>query len=256
VCSYRQASCPYNTNITKKMPQFLSACGHAHAGIVLLQEKIIYLEVENSMEDLVIRGSGGLAREIAFLIERINQEKPTWNLLGYIDLKDIGEVKYGYEVLGDDSWLERAKKVNCVIAIGDSKTRFKVYQQIKNYSLNFPNLIHPLAIIGKDMEMGNGNIITGSARFTVGIHIGNFCLFNGFCTIGHDTVIKDFVSVMTFSAISGNVVVNTRSFIGSGAILIPGITIGKETMVGAGAVVLKNVKDGCTVFGNPAKIVY
>jgi len=37
------------------------------------------------MEDIVIRGSGGLAREIAFLIERINQEKPKWNLLGYID---------------------------------------------------------------------------------------------------------------------------------------------------------------------------
>jgi acetyltransferase-like isoleucine patch superfamily enzyme len=61
---------------------------------------------------------------------------------------------------------------------------------------------------------------------------------------------------MSFTAISGNVVVNAISFIGTGAILIPGITIGKEAIIGAGAVVLKNVKDGCTVFGNPAKIVY
>jgi hypothetical protein len=95
------------------------------------------------MEDIVIRGSGGLAREIAFLIERINQEKPKWNLLGYIDIEDVGKIKYGYEVLGDDSWFEKTKNVSCVIAIGDSNARFKVYQQIRKYNLNFPNIIHP-----------------------------------------------------------------------------------------------------------------
>jgi len=183
------------------------------------------------MEDIVIRGSGGLAREIAFLIERINQEKPKWNLLGYIDIKDLGEVKYGYEVLGDDSWFEKNENINCVIAIGE-------------------------AIMGKDIEMGYGNIVTSPSGFTAGICIGNFCLFNGLCTIGHDVVVKDFVSLMTFTAISGNVVINTKSFIGTGAILIPGITIGKEAIVGAGSIVLKNVKNSCTVFGNPAKIVY
>jgi sugar O-acyltransferase (sialic acid O-acetyltransferase NeuD family) len=208
------------------------------------------------MEDIVIRGSGGLAREIAFLIERINQEKAKWNLLGYIDIKDIGEVKYGYKVLGDDSWFEKTKNVSCVIAIGDSNARFEVYQQIRKYNLNFPNIINSKAIIGKDIEMGYGNIITRSSCFTVEIHIGNFCLFNGLCSIGHDVIIKDFVSLMPLTVISGNVLINTKSFIGTGAILIPGITIGKETIVGAGAVVLKNVKDGCTVFGNPAKIVY
>jgi len=208
------------------------------------------------MKDIVIRGSGGLAREIAFLIERINQEKAKWNLLGYIDIKDMGKVKYGYEVLGDDSWFEKTKNINCVIAIGDPNARFKVYQQIRHYNLNFPNIIHPKAIMGKDIEMGYGNIITSPSGFTAGISIGNFCIFNGLCIIGHDVVIKDFVSLMTFTAISGSVVINTKSFIGTGAVLIPGIIIGKESIVGAGAVVLKNVKDGCTVFGNPAKIVY
>jgi len=176
--------------------------------------------------------------------------------MGYIDIKDLGEVKYGYEVLGDDSWFEKNENINCVIAIGDSKARFKVYQQIRKYHLNFPNIINPKAIMGKDIEMGYGNIVTSPSGFTAGICIGNFCLFNGLCTIGHDVVIKDFVSLMTFTAISGNVVINTKSFIGTGAILIPGITIGKEAIVGAGSIVLKNVKNSCTVFGNPAKIVY
>lgn len=42
--------------------------------------------------------------------------------------------------------------------------------------------------------------------------------------------------------------------IGTNATLLPGITIGENAMVGAGAVVTKDVKDGETVIGNPARI--
>lgn len=43
--------------------------------------------------------------------------------------------------------------------------------------------------------------------------------------------------------------------IGSGAVILPGITIGAGALVGAGAVVTKNVPDNAIVTGNPAKIV-
>ena len=43
--------------------------------------------------------------------------------------------------------------------------------------------------------------------------------------------------------------------IGSGAVLLCGITIGKNAMIGAGSVVTKDVPDGATVAGNPARIV-
>ncbi|MBI5613623.1 N-acetyltransferase [Candidatus Gottesmanbacteria bacterium] len=43
--------------------------------------------------------------------------------------------------------------------------------------------------------------------------------------------------------------------IGAGAVILPGITIGKNAMVGAGAVVTKDVPDNTTVIGNPAKIL-
>ncbi|MCK4446575.1 MAG: transferase, partial [Candidatus Marinimicrobia bacterium] len=36
-------------------------------------------------KDIIIIGAGGHAKEIAYLIEDINMEKKTWNLLGYID---------------------------------------------------------------------------------------------------------------------------------------------------------------------------
>jgi UDP-2-acetamido-3-amino-2,3-dideoxy-glucuronate N-acetyltransferase len=43
--------------------------------------------------------------------------------------------------------------------------------------------------------------------------------------------------------------------IGSGAVLLCGITIGKDAMIGAGSVVTKDVPDGATVAGNPARLV-
>lgn len=43
--------------------------------------------------------------------------------------------------------------------------------------------------------------------------------------------------------------------LGSGVVVLPGITIGEGALVGAGAVVTKNVPDRATVIGNPARIV-
>lgn len=41
--------------------------------------------------------------------------------------------------------------------------------------------------------------------------------------------------------------------IGAGAIILPGCEIGDNVIVGAGTVITKNVRDGATVVGNPAR---
>ena len=43
--------------------------------------------------------------------------------------------------------------------------------------------------------------------------------------------------------------------LGTGAVILCGITIGKEAMVGAGAVVTKDVPDHAVVAGVPAKVM-
>ena len=42
-------------------------------------------------------------------------------------------------------------------------------------------------------------------------------------------------------------------WIGGGAILLPGITVGDNAIIGAGAVVTRDVAAGATVAGNPAR---
>ncbi len=44
-------------------------------------------------------------------------------------------------------------------------------------------------------------------------------------------------------------------WVGGGAIILPGITIGDDAVIGAGSVVTKDVGPGATVVGNPARQV-
>lgn len=44
-------------------------------------------------------------------------------------------------------------------------------------------------------------------------------------------------------------------WIGAGALILPGVTVGDDAIIGAGAVVTRDVPKGATVAGNPARIV-
>lgn len=49
--------------------------------------------------------------------------------------------------------------------------------------------------------------------------------------------------------------IQNNVWIGSGAIVLPGVTIGENSVVGAGSVVTKDVEPGVVVVGNPARVV-
>lgn len=51
------------------------------------------------------------------------------------------------------------------------------------------------------------------------------------------------------------VVIEDRIWIGGGAIILPGVRVGKEAIVGEGAVVTRDVAPGDRVVGNPAKSI-
>ncbi|MFA5247660.1 MAG: acyltransferase [Patescibacteria group bacterium] len=51
------------------------------------------------------------------------------------------------------------------------------------------------------------------------------------------------------------ILIKKGAWIGSGAIILGGITIGENAVVGAGSIVTKNVADNAVVAGNPAKLI-
>ncbi|BDU80959.1 acetyltransferase [Clostridium perfringens] len=209
------------------------------------------------MKDLVIVGAGGFGREVAWLVEQINEVSKEWNLIGFIDEnKEMHETLInGYKVLGGIDWL-KDKDIYYVCAIGNSKIRKDIVERINKFKLKAATIIHPSVLINKKyVEVGEGCIICASSILTVNIKLGKHVILNLDCTVGHDAILKDFVTVYPSVNISGNCIIDKCVELGTGTQIIQGKTIGENTIIGAGSVVIKNIEKNRTAVGIPAKTI-
>lgn len=204
------------------------------------------------MKKIFIIGNGGLAKEIRWLIDCINQSTCEWKFLGYID-KDYN----ADDVVGDDAYMCSIKEeVFAVLAMADPLVRSRIYEKYKrNEHIHFPNIISPSAHISDSVHMGEGNIVCDNCVMTVSISMGNFNIVNYGCTVGHNVNIGNFNIINPGTNISGNVEIHDYVQVGTGTKVIQGKMIDSWAIIGAGAVVVKDVLADTTVAGVPAKII-
>lgn len=209
------------------------------------------------MKKIVIIGAGGFAREVAWLIEEINNKNEEWDLLGFIEEgnKNLGSVLNNYKILGDFKWIVDSSIDNLfyVCAVGDPKLKQKFSKVAENLNLKPATLIHPNAKMSNYNMIGKGTIICAGCIITVNTQIGKHVIINIDSTIGHDAIIGDYSTILPSVNISGNVKIGTGCNIGTSAAIINKITIGCNTIIGAGATVTKDLPGNCTAVGTPAK---
>lgn len=209
------------------------------------------------MKKIAILGTGGFARELATLVQNINAVIPTFDLIGFVDGSlSKGTLINGYPVIGNDEEINKTtEELGLVLAFGDPKLKKKVKDKFTNPLIFFPTLVHPSVIIGdkRFVEIGEGCIICAGCIITTNIVIKNFVTLNLQCTVGHDTIIKDYSSFMPSCNISGEVNISEGVYCGTGVKIINLTSIGEYTTVGAGAVVTKPLPAKCTAVGVPAK---
>lgn len=209
------------------------------------------------MKKLYIIGSGGFGREVAWLVERINQETPTWELVGFIDDNQStwGTSCNGYQVVGGTDVLNDIQHdVWVVCAVGAAKTRKKIVEKITHLDyVNFATLVDPSVIFSNSVKIGEGAIVCAGSILTVNIDVGRHVIINLDCTLGHDDVIEDFVTIYPSVNVSGNVRVGTGTELGTGSKIIQGIDISRDVILGAGAVVSKTLGEAGTYVGVPVK---
>ena len=211
------------------------------------------------MKDIVLIGAGGLGREAAYMIERINREEKKYNLLGFVVedqyYKPDTEVN-GYPVLGSIQWLmDHSKDIVCHCAIGEPKPRRRIQELLEKNNCIFETLVDPSVEIHPTVKIGEGSYIQAECGISVNITIGKGVLLNGAVGLGHDVTIGDYSCIMTRTVLSGHVIVGENVFMGGMAYIVPKITIENDAVVAAGSVVFRKVKKGTHVLGNPAKRV-
>lgn len=176
------------------------------------------------MKDLYIIGAGGFGREVAWIVERINSIKPTWNLKGFIDDNETlwGSKEGEYHVFGGCEYLSTLEDVYAVCAVGSSNVRKKIIEKLKDTSVKFATLVDPSVLYSNSVKIGEGAIVCAGTIITVNVNIGDHVIVNLDCTIGHDAVIDDFVTIYPSVNVSGNVLIGECSELGTGTQIIQG----------------------------------
>jgi len=209
------------------------------------------------MKDLIIIGASGFGREVAWAVERQNKVTPTWNLLGYMDDNDEIQDKLinGYKVLGKTTDVSRYLDAYFVCAIGSSRIRELIINRVKsiNPEIKFGTVIDPSVEMSDLVTVGEGTIICAHTIITVNISIGKHVIINLDCTVGHDAILQDFVTMYPSVNVSGATNIGHGVELGTGMQIIQGKTVGDYSIVGAGAVVVRDIPEKCTAVGSPAK---
>ena len=204
------------------------------------------------MNSLLILGAGGHGkvvadaamatgawREIAFLDDRVA------TIGSVLDLMVLGEI--------DSLSSFTARFSHAVVAVGDARGRLRLIAELARTGYAVAVIVHPRATISPSAKLAAGSVVMAGAVVNPDVMAGSGVIINTGACVDHDCRLGDGVHICPGANLAGNVIVHDLSWIGIGACVKSGLTIGHDVMVGAGATVTEDVGDGLTVVGTPAR---
>ena len=161
-------------------------------------------------------------------------------------------------MLGNDEMIEQHQSDSIALANGvgslpDNHLRRRLHKQFIGKGYRFITLVHPSAILGSGVKLGEGVQIMAGAIIQADTNLGNDVILNTAARVDHESVIGDHVHVAPGAVLSGNVKVADGCHIGPGAVVIQGIKLGQGAVVGAGTTVLSDLPAHYQLTGQPPR---
>jgi sugar O-acyltransferase (sialic acid O-acetyltransferase NeuD family) len=200
------------------------------------------------LNKLVIYGAGGFAREIAWILDRLNINEKLWNLMCFIDddPKTHSNRINNIEILSFEDACIKHNGAKFIAGIGEPIGRASVVRKIIKHNCDLATIIDPSVYISQHNTIGEGCVIQIGCVLTTNIIIGDHVLLNGMLTIGHDVIIGNYTTIGPGTNISGWVHIGESVMIGAGVTISNGtkekpLTIGDNTIIGVGSCIMKDV---------------
>ncbi len=200
---------------------------------------------------IYVFGAGGFGREVVGLardVDRFRQQDSAPSFVvddAYFDAAEIA----GIHVLRRSEWTPALGEVT--VAVGDPTARRKIVAGLPPET-RFATLIHPSAVIGNDVALGPGAIVTAGCILTCNIRIGAHAHLNLQSTVGHDCEIGDYFTTAPGVKISGSCRIGEAVYIGTNASVREKVAIAGGAVVGMGAAVVRNITEPGIYIGVPA----
>lgn len=209
----------------------------------------------NKMKELIIIGARGWGREVLWSLRYLEAMKE-FHIKGFLDSDShvLDGIKGDYPPIlssVEDYIVEENDLFFC--AMGDPHWRKHYAEIISEKGGHFYTFISPFAKVCPSATIGEGSFISATSTVSDNAVIGKHVMIHGLCTLGHDVKIGDYVSIESYSFIGGGSEVGDLTSIHVRSTILRQKRIGVDASIGASSVVIRNVPDGCHVFGNPAK---
>lgn len=206
------------------------------------------------MKEIVIIGAGGMGRTFYDIVKESCGYRDRFVIKGFIDDNlSILDPFSGYPpVLGTISTYIPQEHDCFVCSIGGT-SRKACMEDIIERGGEFPTLVHSTARIGHNVKLGMGNVIGAFTTIGADAVIGNYNLIQSYTVIGHDVKVGDWNRIDTHVTCVGGTHIGNESVIHTSAVINHGVMVEDMAHVGACSFVIKRVKAGTTVYGNPAR---
>lgn len=202
---------------------------------------------------MIVAGAGGHALE---LLDLLISEGRIKNLVFFDEINPGSLFRERFPILNSEQDVVRhfQNDPNFFLGIGNPNLRNSFYKRfvalggklnaVKGHGIARSNFsqglegadIFNLCFIGASTQIGTGTLINTGAQIHHEVQIGQFSEINPGAVLLGKVVVGDFCSI------------------GANATILPKVRIGNNVIVGAGSVVTKDVPDGVTVIGVPARI--
>ncbi len=211
------------------------------------------------MTSLLLLGAGGHARVVAETALATGR----FSRVAFLDDRSSGSVQLpdqlGWPVIGPfaaalDPQI-RQQFPAALVAIGNAVERLQWLPRLAAIGYELPVLIHPTAWVSPSASLGSASVVFAQAAIQAQAVIGSAAILNTGCSVDHDVQLGDGVHICPGARLAGGVQVGHRSWIGIGASVIQQVLIGTDVTVGAGAAVVRDLPDGVTAVGVPARML-